>query len=448
MRILLNTVKIFTAFAVAVSVSISTIGTSLADGGKEPVFKTRKTTTKKTRKPKPKATRKSSRKKTKTKRSTRKSNRRKSVSVVSMRHRNLTASNRREIIIDFPSDITSTEIDAFSRRYNLSVISQVKIDLLDVLVIKFFVRKTLDAGQTFRLNDERRFLVPQPNFRYYLSGAPARQYALKMMKVSQAQKISTGNGVKIAILDTGIYSNHPAIAGTVSKNFDVIGKSARKNTSHGTGIASIIAAHKTITGISPGAKVLSIRVFASKKRNRQQYAETYNLLIAVDWAIKNNAKILNMSFAGLKKDPLFHRILQVANKKGLILVASAGNLGPKNPVAYPAAFKEVIAATAIDAKNRLYRWANRGDQIALAAPGVNIMVARKTRSFGLMSGTSAATAYVSGTIALLLQAEPDLNTTQVLDRLAKTATDLGRKGRDKQFGFGLLNPYRALRPQP
>ena len=445
MRLILSTYRVFAVSVVAIFLTVSLTTPVQADGGAEKPYKQKSAPRKKAKKTRTTKTGKV----TKTRKKTRKIRKKtRTTSVVEIRHRNLVAANRRELLIDFPNDVTSNQIDEFSRRYGLQMISRTDIDLLGVVVIKFSIRKPLTPGQRFQLAGEPGFLVAQPNYRYYLSAAPLRQYALKMMQIPQAQKISTGNGIKIAILDSGVFAKHPAIAGAVSRSYDLIGKSARRDSSHGTGIASIIAGRNTITGVSPDAEVMSIRVFASKKRQRLQYAETYNLLIAVDWAVKNQAKILNMSFAGLKEDPLFHRTLRAASKKGLVLVASAGNRGAKSPVAYPAAFDEVIATTAIDARNRLYRRANRGNQIALAAPGVNIMVARKTRSFGLMTGTSAATAYISGAIALILQAEPDLTTQQVLERLAKSATDLGKKGRDKLYGFGLPSPFRALQPQP
>ena len=134
-----------------------------------------------------------------------------------------------------------------------------------------------------------------------------------------------------------------------------------------------------------------------------------------------------MSFAG-PPDPALHRSLEAAHKKGIVLVAAAGNAGPKSPPLYPAADPNVIAVTATDADDKLFAQSNRGRHIAVAAPGAQILVAIPDGSYEVSSGTSYSAAEVSGIVALMLERKGDLTPDKVRDILLATAKDLGPKG--------------------
>ena len=134
-----------------------------------------------------------------------------------------------------------------------------------------------------------------------------------------------------------------------------------------------------------------------------------------------------MSFAG-PPDPALHRSLAAAHKKGIVLVAAAGNAGPKSPPLYPAADPDVIAVTATDADDKLFAQSNRGRYIAVAAPGAQILVAIPDGGYEVSSGTSYSAAEVSGIVALMLERKRDLSPDKVRDILLATAKDLGPKG--------------------
>ena len=150
-----------------------------------------------------------------------------------------------------------------------------------------------------------------------------------------------------------------------------------------------------------------------------------------------------MSFAG-PRDPSLERALKTAHDKGIVLVAAAGNAGPKSPPLYPAADPNVIAVTATDDHDRLFRGANQGPQVSVAAPGVDILAAAPDESYQMSTGTSIATAHVSGVVAMMIELDPTLKPDDVRKILESTATDLGPKGKDNQFGWGLVNPQKAL----
>ena len=167
------------------------------------------------------------------------------------------------------------------------------------------------------------------------------------------------------------------------------------------------------------------------------------LLKAIDWAVANKAKVLNLSFSG-PRDPAVHQILQAAAQRGVVAVAAAGNGGPKAAPAYPAAYPEVIAVTALDERDRLYQHANRGSYIFVAAPGVDILAPVEQGKHSYLSGTSFAAAYVSGIVALLLERDPGLAPGSIAELISNGSHDLGPKGRDDQFGAGLVNALQSL----
>jgi subtilisin family serine protease len=150
-----------------------------------------------------------------------------------------------------------------------------------------------------------------------------------------------------------------------------------------------------------------------------------------------------MSFAG-PRDPSLERAFKAAHDKGVILIAAAGNAGPKSPPLYPAADPNVIAVTATDSRDRVFRGANQGPQLSVAAPGVDIIAPAPAGGYQLSTGTSIATAQVSGVVALMLERDPTLKPNDVRKILESTATNLGPTGKNAQFGWGLVNPPKAL----
>lgn len=150
-----------------------------------------------------------------------------------------------------------------------------------------------------------------------------------------------------------------------------------------------------------------------------------------------------MSFAG-PADPRLSDVLDRAAKRGVVLIAAAGNAGPNSPPLYPAADRNVIAVTATDIEDRLYTGANRGSHIAVAAPGVDILVPAPGGNYQFTTGTSVAAAHVSGVAALLMERNPKLTPSDVRRLLTRTARTLGRGERAREFGAGLVNAYQAV----
>ena len=159
--------------------------------------------------------------------------------------------------------------------------------------------------------------------------------------------------------------------------------------------------------------------------------------------MQKKARIINLSLGG-PNEKLLTRLLAEAADRGIAVVAAAGNDGQHGQPRFPAALPQVIAVTAVDANEQIYPEATQGDFIALAAPGVEIVSTSPGGKVMVSSGTSFATAFVTGTAALVLEQQPELAPSALRSLLESTATDLGSPGKDPQFGSGLLNACQAV----
>ena len=270
-------------------------------------------------------------------------------------------------------------------------------------------------------------------------GDPA-QYLLGKLQLQQAHAIATGKGVTIALIDSQVDKRHMELDGNISDELDTVGVDEPLQ-SHGTEMAGAIVSHNRLLGVAPDAKILAVRAFGQSSSTRE--ATTLSILKGLEWAESQNARIINMSFAG-PRDPLLERAFKAAHDKGIVLIAAAGNAGPKSPPLYPAADPNVIAVTATDVNNRLFSGANQGPQLSVSAPGVDIIAPGPDGGYQMSTGTSIATAHVSGVVALMLERDPTLKPDNVRKILEATATGLGPVGKNGQFGWGLVNPPKAL----
>ena len=344
-----------------------------------------------------------------------------------------------------PSDL---QIITLFDRLRLSRLDTRRIGLLNTT---FYRARILDGSSVpakiRALKAERAVRSAQPNHIFTFAqsaqaatGAPAAadsaQYALAKLRLGEAHGVARGDKVLIAVIDSGIDQSHPALTGVIEKSFDAL-NSAEGPHSHGTAIAGIIAGHTRLTGAAPAVHILAARAFSATQ------GSTISIIASIDWAAGQGARVINMSFAG-PSDPALGRILAAARQKGVVLVAAAGNAGPKSSPLWPAADPNVIAVTATDYDDRLFAMANRGSHVAIAAPGVDILVATPGDSYKMESGTSFAAAFVSGVAALVLERKPQLGPDAIKKVLLSTARDLGPKGRDDQFGAGLMDAYQAV----
>jgi subtilisin family serine protease len=261
--------------------------------------------------------------------------------------------------------------------------------------------------------------------------------------------ISTGDPVKVGVIDTGIDLSHPDIKSNIKGGYNAIypWKSPNDDNGHGTHVAGIIAALNNsigVVGVGP-----NIDLYAIKVLNASGSGYLSDVIEGLDWAVTHGMQIVNMSLGTSQNVQSFHDAIVSAYNAGVVIVAAAGNSG--GAVSYPAAYPEVIAVSATDQNNQIASFSSRGPEVDLAAPGVNIYSTYKGKSYATLSGTSMATPHVTGAAALVIDTKKcDLNSdnictpAEVQQRLEQTAIDLGDPGKDNLYGYGLVNVYQAL----
>ncbi|MGW6824012.1 type VII secretion-associated serine protease mycosin [Streptomyces sp. NPDC055005] len=290
-----------------------------------------------------------------------------------------------------------------------------------------------------------------------------RQWGLLALRAEEAWGTTQGDGVTVAVLDTGVDATHPDLAGQVLDGTDLVGMGAGRGdrawARHGTAMASIIAGRghgpsrgQGILGIAPQARILPVRVIleeADPGRAKARGSKSGALAEGIRWAADHGADVINLSL-GDDSESAHHEgaedeAVRYALGKGVVVVASAGNGGERgDPTSYPAAYPGVIAVTAVDREGRKADFSTRHWYATVSAPGVDVVIADPDRSYYEAWGTSAAAAFVSGTVALVKAAHPDLSPAQIKKLLEDTASDAPAGGRDDARGHGTVDAVAAL----
>jgi hypothetical protein len=270
-----------------------------------------------------------------------------------------------------------------------------------------------------------------------------------------------GNGITVAVVDSGVQAI-PELAKALvgGKDFTGLGGDGQTDRerdifSHGTAMSSVIAAQpssKPMVGTAPGASIMPIAVPLGGVRST---VETDRTAAAIDYASSHGAKIISMSF-GARRNPILNAgepcptdtqaAIFRALLRGALLVASAGNDGEhKSPVADPGVCIGVITAAATDAANHVASFSSRHGYVTVAAPGVNVLSLNRSSDLFVGDGTSQAAALTSAALALIWSAYPGESNRQIAARLVGGAQDAGPRGRDRAYGYGLVNPGRSVR---
>lgn len=271
-----------------------------------------------------------------------------------------------------------------------------------------------------------------------------QQYVVEKLRLDDVHKIARGAAIKVAVIDSAADLSHAELQGVVVNAFDALdGEAPLQPHAHGTAMAAAILAQARLQGVAPAARLLAARAFSGTAGPAAASGTTFHILTSLDWSAGQGARVFNLSFAG-PQDRLLSRSLAGAKARGIVAVAAAGNGGAKAAPLYPGADPNVIAVTATDADDKPFAQANRGDYVAVAAPGVDVLAAEPQGRYAFSSGTSIAAAHVSGLVALVLEKRPDLDPDGVRKLLSESAVDLGAKGKDPVFGAGRIDAQGAL----
>jgi type VII secretion-associated serine protease mycosin len=277
------------------------------------------------------------------------------------------------------------------------------------------------------------------------------QWQVSYLELAKAHQISQGEGITVAVVDSGIDPNHPDLTGNVLTGFDVVtggsGNGWGDADGHGTGMAGLVAAHghgagndDGALGVAPKAKILPVRIDTGSGNGAGDA-----MAIAVDEAVKRGAKIISIS---ITTDNRAYDPIQKAIKAGVIVVASVGNRPKAHFIGDPALYPGVLAVGATGKDGNVADVSVRGRAVALVAPGVDIVSTSKNGKYRIGTGTSPSTAIVAGAAALVWSKYPQLTGPQVIDHLTRTAVDKGSPGRDDEYGFGVVDVVTALNTAP
>ena len=354
----------------------------------------------------------------------------------------------REVVVEIDRFQPVTADDAIAQDYSITRVSSDTNALIGSRFVHYRIpdSRTADTVIAALLNDNR-VLFAQRNNRYVVNqqqgytktaASSGLQYALTKIRLAGAHAVAQGQGVKVAVIDSGIDREHTDLKQGITEHYDAAPKKGVAIDAHGTAIAGIIRANGLAKGVAPQADILSVRAFYKEPGQASAHSSTVILLRALDWVAAKRANVVNMSFAGAK-DPTLGRAIDKLLERKVHLVAAGGNNGPDAPEAFPAAYDGVIAVTATDTDDKLYTKANRGNYIELAAPGVDVFVVAPKGTHSFSTGTSMAAAHVSGLIALIVQQRRNIDQQAVRSILTSTAIDLGEPGFDAEYGAGRVD---------
>jgi membrane-anchored mycosin MYCP len=272
-------------------------------------------------------------------------------------------------------------------------------------------------------------------------------WAQQRLDFTSAWKFSTGKGVTVAVVDSGVNAAHPQLAGRVVKSIDLTGTHNTDCYGHGTQVAGIIAAQdernssKAIpfVGVAPDVHLISIKV-------QEGETSTDNgalLARGIERAVQEGADIINVS-AYNTDFPLLRHAVRMAQQKDVLIVAAAGNTDSQKKAneqeAYPASYPGVLSVGAMDASGTVSNFSNSTSRVDVSAPGAQITSIQAGGYIGGLDGTSYAAPYVTGVAALIKSEKPDLTSQQIINRIVSTADTNMVAG----SGAGMVNPLQAV----
>ena len=325
------------------------------------------------------------------------------------------------------------------------------LDLAETYRVRFALAR--DAAQLAAiLQADPAVIFAEPNYIRQSLRSPndpnlREQWGLHNIQAPEAWDLTTGKGIIIAVVDTGVSKTHEDLNGQVLKGYNALQNDDKTDddSGHGTAVAGLIAAKtnngKGIAGICWGCAILPIKVL-----NSSGSGDDASVARGIRWAADHGARIINLSLGGQQNSRTLHEAIDYAFRQGAMLVAASGNDRENgNPINYPAAFDHVVAAGSTGNLDTLTGFSSTGDYVDLAAPGVGLWTTIPGNGYGPPNGTSFSSPYVAGVAGLVLTLRPDLSSTDVECILEASADDKGAPGKDAEYGWGRLNAFKAVK---
>lgn len=281
-------------------------------------------------------------------------------------------------------------------------------------------------------------------------------WTLRRYPPERLTPIADGQGVTVAVIDSGVDTSHPQLAGAVDRGKDLLdpgGDGTLDCVGHGTAVASIIAARPVngvaFRGLAPAARILPVRVTEQQVIDGKKVGEKgtpAGLAAAIRWAVAKKADVINLSVVMYDENSqAVEEAIAEAVADDVVVVAAVGNLQEKgNPRPYPAAYGAVLGVGAIGATGLRETYSQVGPYVDVTAPGGKVIAAAPVRGHTENDGTSYAAPFVAATAALVRQRFPDLSAAEVVARIVATADPAPGGRHSDAYGNGVVNPYRAL----
>lgn len=345
--------------------------------------------------------------------------------------------NRSEVVAIVNSVDVAADLEQQAARWGYDLKRKEVLEGLDLYLLTFDCPPGIDPHIASKeLENLQPLSTVEANHKYVLQSAiddasfSPRSYANSLIEWPEDGCEAIFN---IGMIDGGV--NSDAVLKFTSAEIEterfVDGEHALNAMQHGTAIAEILVG----TGRLKNAKLFSASV-VSEDEAGIQYSGIEPMLKALDWMVRSNVRVVNISLAGPYNRTL-DRGIQRATDKGIVIVAAVGNSGATSAPLYPAALKDVIAATAVDSEMNIYQNAVRGQHVDVAAPGVEVFVG-DSESGRYVSGTSIAAPFVVATIASNPRFAHIKSAHVIREQLAVEAKDLGEFGPDPVYGAGLI----------
>ncbi len=278
-------------------------------------------------------------------------------------------------------------------------------------------------------------------------GSSTSDWALSAIHAREAWKFGDGDGVVVAVLDTGVSATHPDLRDRILPGWNFIADNG--NTSdddgHGTFVAGLIAASSDSgpEGVAPGASILPVKIL-----DNQGVGSTASFIAGINYAVDHGARVINISASGASDSAALNDALANAEAHHVVVVGSSGNDGSES-TAYPAGVSTVLAVSATDEKNALAPFSSYGPYVDVAAPGVDITSTWWSPTDGdghaTASGSSASAPMVSGLAAIVAGLKPGASASAIREIITESALDIESTGIDAQTGFGLIDADAAAR---
>lgn len=331
-------------------------------------------------------------------------------------------------VISFKSDLSETEKTRIEEEYNIEFTQESSINGVYTVV-------TTEESNVKKLEEDTNVESVETDIPVKMA-ADIIDWGVSRIGADKIWDTTTGIGVTVAVIDTGIETTHPDLQGKVTKGYDFVNEkeSAEDDNGHGTHVAGIVTATQNdagTIGVSHGTWVMPVKVL-----NSAGSGYISDVAKGIYWATDNGAQVINLSLGAPVDTDVLRKAVNYAASKGVLMVAAAGNEYGA-PCQYPAAYSNVICVVAIDSSNRLASFSNIGGE--LAAPGVSNYSTFLGGTYRYLSGTSMAAPHVAGSLALLRGICTDCTSSELIGTLRETAIDLGAEGQDIIFGYGLVD---------